>query len=86
MRRIDLHIVRSTGGWRLQNSDAKTLAVFRTMEAALECGETRALQQSMRGLHVRMIVHHAGKSPKIFEFPAKDGLVESYALTRCWML
>ena len=83
MLRVDLHIVRATRGWRLQNAHEGTLAVFRSVEAALEHGEARARQLRVRGLNVRVTVHQPGGAPKVFDFPALAAPVESYALTRC---
>jgi hypothetical protein len=83
MVRIDLHIVRSGRGWRVQNAEARTLAVFRTIDAAVEHGETRARQLRFRGLHVRMTVHHAGKASRTIEFSPIAAQGTSYALTRC---
>jgi hypothetical protein len=83
MRRVDLHIVRATRGWRLQNADGRNLAVFRNVEAALDNGEARARQLQIRGLNVRVTIHHPGRAPKAFDFAAQTESVESYALTRC---
>ena len=83
MPRVDLHIVRAHRGWRLQNANENTLASFRSVEAALEHGETTARQLRSRGLNVRVTIHHPGKAPKVFDFPALATPLESYALTRC---
>lgn len=83
MLRVDLHIVQATRGWRLENADARTLAVFRSIEAAVEHGEARARQLRMRGLNVRVTVHLRGKTPSVLDFPAQTVRAESYALTRC---
>jgi hypothetical protein len=83
MPRVDLHIVRAHRGWRLQNANESTLASFRSVEAALEHGEATARQLCSRGLNVRVTVHHPGKAPKVFDFPALAAPLESYALTRC---
>ena len=83
MLRVDLHIVRATRGWRLQNSNERNLAAFRSVEAALEHGEAKARQLRVRGLNVRVTVHKPGRAPKVYDFPALSAPMESYALTRC---
>jgi hypothetical protein len=83
MLRVDLHIIRARRGWQLQNANERTLAVFRSVDAAQEHGEARARQLRTRGLNVRVTVHEPGKAPKVFFFPAQTAPVESYALTRC---
>jgi hypothetical protein len=83
MPRVDLHIVRGPRGWKLQNANERTLAIFRSAEAALEHGEARGRQLRIRGLNVRVTVHEPGRTPKVFEYPAQAAVVESYALARC---
>lgn len=83
MRRVDLHIVRATHGWQLQNADGKTLAAFRSVEAALENAEARAHSLQLKSLNARVTIHHPGKAPKVFDFAGRTAPMESYALTRC---
>ncbi len=83
MLRVDLHIVRAVRGWQLQNANEKTLAVFRSIEAAQEHGEATARQMRIRGLSARVIIHQAGKAPRVFDFPVQLPAMESYALARC---
>jgi hypothetical protein len=71
MPRIDLHVVRMTRRWRLQNADAKTLAAFESVEEALENGQARARQLQARGLNARVTIHRPGKSPEVHDFPAQ---------------
>lgn len=82
--RLDLHIVRTSRGWLLQNSGARTLRVFRTAEAALEYAEATARQiRIVRGLNVRLSLHPPGRATQIFDFPARIAPAESYALKFC---
>jgi hypothetical protein len=83
MLRVDLHIVRVTREWRLQNANARTLAVFRDVEAAQAHAEATARQLGTRGLAVRLMVHPPGRRPQIFDFPALRMPAESYALSCC---
>lgn len=86
--RFDLHIVRTSRGWVLQNARCTTLSVFRDADSALEASRTRAADLQRRGLNARVTLHPPGKKAKVFEFPAAAtdaGIlpVESYALTCC---
>ena len=83
MATVGLHIIRAARGWRLQNVDAKTLATFRSAEAALENAQARARHLQVRGLNVRVMIHHPGKAPDVIEYAGQVAAVESYALSRC---
>ena len=84
--RFDLHIVRTSRGWVLQNARCATLSVFHDVDSALEASRTRATDLQRRGLNARVTLHPPGKKAKVFEFPAAmdAGMsIESYALTWC---
>jgi hypothetical protein len=83
MLRVDLHIVRTARESRLQNADARTLAAFRSVEAALQHGEATARQFQTRGLNARVTVHPPGKPPTVLDFPAQVASAKSYALIWC---
>lgn len=83
MLRIDLHIVRTSRGWLVQNANARTLAVFRKVDDAIENGEARARQFQARRLNVRLSIHAPGRRALIRDFPALVEACESYALKFC---
>jgi hypothetical protein len=67
--RVDYHIVQERHHWDLQSAQGASLAVFESAEDALVAARGRALDMQQRGLGARVVLHHRGTAPEVFDYP-----------------
>lgn len=70
--RVDLHIVKPSRRWHLQDARGRSLGDYKNIEDALVAGAEHARAHVRLGLQVRLLVHRLGSPAEIIVLDPKS--------------